>query len=190
MWETLMSGNWEMFIDSLYRYANGDMRGLCFEDCKIIVKYFLNKCVEKKNSFSPDNDDAFDFWFSLAYVGEAYMNPIAFLFENRIRVIGKYFEDSIKTSDWLINPKKRREVISYIEDFIQDKPEGYKIALENLKVLKSMDKNEKREREKADRESSSLNNEGILTKVSGFFKKKDVDKHTRADAEGEEDDLI
>lgn len=123
----------------------------------VSVKKLQNACLDNRNVY---DDYELDVWVILAFLdGFEKKNPVKFLIDNRLPGI-RHFEEAYPKSRMLHNERTRERFVDYLNDYMQSKPEGYKIAADALRVIKEYEKRAKQDEKRQQKELRNAQREG------------------------------
>ena len=168
------SGDWKPFEKSLEDLFYAD-KGSRFspKDRSVLIKKLQTACVQNKHIYG---DTEIDVWIIIAHLEIVEKrSPVRFLIDNRIRGFVSNFEEAYPKSVLLQNEKTKTLFVGWLDRFIEDKSEGYKVAVEALHVIKDYEKRAKQEQKKQEREIRAQEDGGkksFLGNIGGLLSKK------------------
>jgi hypothetical protein len=142
----------------------------------IVIKKLQTACLRNRDIYGSHELDA---WMTLAFLQcLESKNPVEFLIDNRISAMLR-FETAYPESRTLQSEENLTRFVGYLETYMQNKPEGYKIAAEALRVIKDAQKRAKQDEKRQNREQRQEPREDPDRKapfhIKGLFRKNSQD---------------
>ena len=142
----------------------------------LLAQKLKNTCLDNREIYGGHE---LDVWLTVAFKLCNKENPISFLITNHIQ--GMYhFEEAFQDSRLLMSERKLKQFGGCLEEYVQSKSDGYKIAADALRVIKDHEKRVKQDIKKQQREEQRATREAsdetsLLAKGINIFKKKKQD---------------